>query len=120
MAAVSIGSWLAATAIFGAQVAVETLAGMIGPLTVAASTWLMAERTYRQQPERLTAVMITAFAGKMVFFGAYVTIALTVLSLRPVPFVVSFTGYFIGLYAIEALCLRHLFAGNLSSDRRHD
>ncbi len=43
----------------------------------------LMERTYRRNPERLTAVMIAAFAGKMVFFGAYVAVMLRVLSLRP-------------------------------------
>ena len=46
----------------------------------------------------------------MVFFGVYVTVMLKVLALRPLPFVVSFTAYFIALHVIEALCLRRLFA----------
>ena len=54
--------------------------------------------------------MVTAFACKLVFFGAYVTVALKVLSLRPVPFMLSFTGYFIALYLMEALYLRRLFS----------
>jgi hypothetical protein len=45
----------------------------------------------------------------MVFFGAYVAVMLAVLRLRPIPFVLSFTGYFIGLYLMEALYLRRLF-----------
>jgi hypothetical protein len=40
----------------------------------------------------------------------YVAIALMVFSLRPVLFVASFISYFIGLYLIEALYLRRLFA----------
>jgi hypothetical protein len=55
--------------------------------------------------------MVAGFGVKMVFFGAYVAIALKVLSLRPIPFVASFTGYFIGLHLIEALYLRRLLAG---------
>ena len=35
---------------------------------------------------------------------------LRVLELRPLPFVVSFTGYFIALHVIEALFMRRLFA----------
>ena len=111
MVGASVGAWLAATAAVGMQTGVDVLFGMLGPLAVVTSTWVMTERTYRRHPERLTAWMIAACAGKMVFFGAYVAIALTVLSLRPIPFVVSFTGYFIGLYLVEALCLRRLFAG---------
>jgi hypothetical protein len=72
--------------------------------------WMVMEQTYRRDPARLTAVMIAAFAGKLVFFGAYVAVMLGLLAVRPIPFVVSFTSYFIGLYLIEALYLRRLFA----------
>ena len=106
----SVGAWLAAIALFGSQIAVDVLFGMLGPLAVVTISWVMAERTYRRRPEQLSSLMVAAFGAKMVFFGAYVAIALKVLSLRPIPFVVSFTGYFIGLYFVEALCLRRLFA----------
>ncbi len=56
--------------------------------------------------------MVAAFGGKLVFFGAYVTVMLGVLSLRPLPFVISFTAYFIALHLFEALCLQRLFGGN--------
>jgi hypothetical protein len=110
MVVASVGSWLVAAAVLGRQTGVEVLLGMLAPLAVATSTWVMAERTFRRDPQRLTALMMTAFVGKMVFFGAYVVMMLAVFKLRPVPFVVSFTSYFIGLYLIEALCLRRLFA----------
>jgi hypothetical protein len=110
MVAASVGSWLAATAIVGKQTGVEVFFGMLAPLVVTTSTWVMAERTYRRDPQRLTTLMMTAFVGKMAFFGAYVAVMLAVVEFRPIPFVVSFTSYFIGLYLIEALCLRRLFA----------
>src|SRR5262245_50830354 len=110
MVVASLGVWLAAIALFGREAAVDVLFGMLGPLVVVTSSWVMAERTYRRRPERLSSLMVAAFGAKMVFFGVYVAIALKVLSLRPIPFVVSFTGYFIGLYFVEALCLRRLFA----------
>jgi hypothetical protein len=111
MVAASVAAWMVATAILGTRTSVDVMAGMLGPLAVATATCVMTERTYRRHPERLTALMITAFGVKMVFFGVYVAIALTALSLRPIPFVTSFIGYFIGLYLIEALYLRRLFAG---------
>lgn len=110
MAGVSIGSWLAAVAVLNSRTGLEVLLGMLGPLAVAVGAWVLMERTYRRNPERLTGVMATAFFGKVIFFGAYVAVMLRVLSLRPVPFVASFTSYFIGLHVIEALCLRRLFA----------
>lgn len=84
------------------------LLGALGPLVVAAASWALARRTWRAEPARLTGVMIAAFAGKMVFFGAYVACMLTVLPLRPVPFVTSFTASFIALHLAEAIALRRL------------
>jgi len=53
--------------------------------------------------------MIGAFGVKILFFGAYTAVMLTVVGLRPVPFVASFTSYFIALYLTEALLMRRLF-----------
>jgi len=86
--------------------------GMLGPLALACGSWVMAERTYRQDPRALTGLMVTAFAFKLVFFGGYVAVMLRVLRLRPVPFAVSFSSYFIALHFVEAFCLQRLFAGS--------
>jgi len=37
-------------------------------------------------------------------------VMLGVVSLRPVPFVASFTSYFVGLYLMQALYLRRMLA----------
>jgi hypothetical protein len=86
--------------------------GVIGPLAAVLVTWVLVKRTWRARPELLTGLMVAGFAGKMIFFGAYVTVMLTVLSLPATPFVVSFTVSFIALYAIEAVWLQRLFANN--------
>jgi hypothetical protein len=117
MVTASLLSWLALTMLAGTDTGVAVLLGMVGPLVVASVTWVLAERTYTRHPERLTSVMVQAFAGKLVFFGAYVAVMLKVLSLRPVPFVVSFTMYFIALHLAEALLLRRLFAGGIRAPR---
>lgn len=118
MAGGSILSWLAVSALPWMESDREVLLGMIAPLAGAMTTWVIAERTYRSRPERLTPLMMMAFGGKTVFFGVYVTVMLTVLSLRPVPFVISFTVYFIALYMIEALCLQRLFASGMQAPER--
>jgi hypothetical protein len=56
--------------------------------------------------------MIGAFGVKMLFFGAYVAVMLEGRRRAPVPFVASFTGYFIALYLTEALLMRRLFAAD--------
>src|SRR5579884_3881760 len=115
MAALSGISWIPAALLTGTQTSIAILFGMFGPLAAVSATWVLTERIYRQRPEALTAVMITAFAGKLVFFLVYVTVMLRVLSLRPVPFVLSFTAYFIVLYFVTALQMRRLFWGGMRS-----
>lgn len=106
MIGTSLASWLAASAFFGSSVNPEFFLGMAGPLAAASATWWLVERTARAEPERLTNVMVTAFAAKMVFFGAYATVILGVFALRPIPFVASFTGYFVALHLATALTLK--------------
>jgi len=102
-------SWLVVAAIPGVESDREVLLGMLAPLMGAVGTWVLVARTYWSKPERLTSLMVAAFGAKLVFFGAYVTVMLKVLSVRPLPFVISFTTYFIGLHIFEALCLQRLF-----------
>ena len=110
MAAASIGAWAAAAAIVDRRTSFEVLFGMLGPLAAASGTWFLVAWVYRHRPEELTGLMAAAFVLKMVFFGAYVAAMLRVMRFRPVPFVASFTGYFIGLYLMEALFLKRLFS----------
>jgi len=110
MGSASVLSWLIAALVVDERTGIEILFGMLGPLGATVVTWVLAERVYRQRPEALTTVMFTAFVAKIVYFGAYVSIMLLLLRFRPVPFVLSFTSYFIGLYLMEALYLRRLFS----------
>jgi hypothetical protein len=107
-------SWavLAATA---RQVNPEALFGMLGPLASASVTWVVVARMAAAAPARVTGVMVTGLAVKMVFFSVYVIGMLKGAGLRPVPFIVSFAGYFIVLHAMEAVFLRRLFAEMVSA-----
>ena len=93
------------------------IAGILGPLAAVGGSWALMVRTFRRSPAQLTAVMTAAFAVKMLFFAVYVTLAVAVLALPPVPFVVSFTTAFVALYAAEAVELRSLLAGPSTSLR---
>ena len=103
---------VATAALLSARFGREVWLGMFAPLIVVSVTWVLTERVYKAHPERLTSAMISAFAGKLVFFGAYVGLAIGVLGVKPVPFAASFTGYFIALHAIEALWLKRLFVSS--------
>jgi hypothetical protein len=109
MAAASIASVLVVGTLVEPRVRLEVLLGMVGPLLMASGSWVLIERTYRERPQALMSVMIAGFAFKLLFFGVYVVVMLRVVTLRPMPFVASFTGYLAGLYLMEALYLRRLF-----------
>jgi hypothetical protein len=111
MTGASLAAWLLATATFAAGARIEVLCGMLAPLVMAAGSWVLAAQTFRTRPQALTGLMVGAFGIKLVFFGAYVAVMLRVVGLRPVPFVVSFSSFFIALHFVEALFLKRLFAG---------
>ena len=108
MVGASLASWLVVTVVRG-DANPELLFGMVGPLLAACASWVAVERMHAAAPERVMSVMLTAFMAKMMFFGVYVAGMLRGLELRRTPFVVSFTIYFIALYAMEALFLKRLF-----------
>src|SRR5262249_6806578 len=110
MAIAGVTSWLVVTAVVDGRTDIEVFFGMLGPLAAVIGTWVAIERVYKNRPKELTWLMAAAFVLKICFFGAYVAVMLRVLRLHPVPFVASFSGYFIGLYLIEALCLKRLFS----------
>jgi hypothetical protein len=109
--------WMAGLSTLSAVLASAVLAGgaaiwlgMIAPLVVVSASWILAARTYTKRPDQLTSFMMTAFAGKLLLFGAYVGLAIGVLHVRAVPFAASFAAYFIALHMAEAVCLQRLFA----------
>ena len=108
MAGTCAGAWLVVVAV-APDLNPEVLLGILGPLVSAMATWIVVARAVAV-PERVTGVMVTGLAVKMVFFGVYVAGLLKGAGLRPVPFVVSFAASFIALHAMEAGFLRRLFA----------
>jgi len=109
MVGLSVAGWVVASLLVDQRARSEVLFGMLGPLAVACGSWVMIERTVVRNRQMLMSLMIAAFAFKLVFFGVYVVVMLRVVGLRPAPFVLSLTGYFSGLYLVEALYLRRLF-----------
>jgi len=108
----SVGAWLVAAAFVERTSAIALFFGMLAPLVMSCVTWVLAGRTYERSPQALTGLMVAAFAFKMVFYGGYVAVMLRILHLRPVPFVISFSSFFIALHFVEGLLLRRLFASD--------
>jgi hypothetical protein len=109
MVAVSLGTALVAAAAAPGDVRAEILLGMLAPLAAVVVTWLLVERGHRRNPLQVTAILLKAFAAKVVFFLVYVTVMIAGVGLQPQPFVLSLTAYFVALYAAEAWLLHRLF-----------
>jgi hypothetical protein len=112
IAAGCLGTGLVAALAFG--YALEIFAGMFGPLVASGATWIAIERTYRRDPARVSGVLMRAFGAKMLFFGAYVVLAVRVLALDVVPFAAAFAAFFLGLQAVVASLARGLMAPQAS------
>jgi hypothetical protein len=84
--------------------------GMLAPLAGALFSASMIGRVYRTRPQSLMGAMSVAFFAKLVFFGVYVAVVIKSGLVRPAPFAISFTGYFLALHITEAFRLRSLFA----------
>ena len=80
----SVASWAAVTAAGGGRFNPELAFGIAAPLVAAVVSWRVVERTFARAPERVTSVLIVAFAAKMMGFGIYVGL-LGALWLRPAP-----------------------------------
>jgi hypothetical protein len=115
MGAAALGSWLLVTVLAAEPVNPELLLAMAGPLISAGASWLVTERTQRVAPARVIGVFVAAMLAKMVLFAAYIVIMVRLVGLRPVPFVIGFTGFFLGLLGFEALFLKRLFDHGMRS-----
>jgi hypothetical protein len=105
---------LAATsALGGSAVYPEAAWGLAGPLAGSVTSWLFMVRAAAKGQEKLLAFMTKAMAAKMLLFPAYVIGLVLFAGLRPIPFVVAFTGFFVGLYAVQAWHLKRLVAADL-------
>jgi hypothetical protein len=82
--------------------------GMAAPLAAATISWLLIHAQYARGPQGVTALMVKSFAVKMLFFGGYVAAMVASGLVQPVPFALSFTGFFLALHIIEAFGLHSL------------
>jgi hypothetical protein len=110
----SILSSIVLTALLGADTGFEIWLGMLGPLLSALISWIAMQRYYTRRPGRMTSLLIKAFAAKMIFFAAYITVLLSKGWVRPIPFAISFTAYYLCLHIMEAIGLHRLQASAVS------
>jgi hypothetical protein len=90
----------------------EIFLGMITPLVVGIASIQVSKNVFQKSPEKLTASLIKSFLIKMVLYAVYFIMILSFYDFEPIPFIISFTGFFILFYVIEAIFLQKLIQSN--------
>jgi hypothetical protein len=111
MVGIGLALWACIGFVGGPAASPEAGYALAGPLVAAVGSWLITARVHAADPGKVTSAMVAGFGVKALLFGAYVVVAVRGLGLRPFPFALSFAGFFVVLYAVEAYFLWQLFAG---------
>ena len=110
MVGASALGWLALLAVAGPESVKSVTVGTLGPLVATVLSWLAIVRAHARAPGQVHNAMLRFFGAKVVFFGAFITAAVTWLALGTRMFVVSFATQYIMLHFMEAFYLHRLFA----------
>ena len=86
----------------------EIFLGMFLPWIISLISISKTHSVYNINPEKLIKHMTKAMLMKMVSYGLLLVIIFTFISFNPLPFIISFTGYFLALHIIEAFTLRFI------------
>jgi hypothetical protein len=111
MVGIGLALWACIGLVGGRAASPEAGYALAAPLVAAVGSWLVTARVHAVDPARVTPAMVAGFGVKALLFGAYVVAAVRGVGLRPLPFALSFAGFFVVLYAVEAYFLWRLFAG---------
>ena len=105
---VCVGTWGLLSAAFPDYVK-EIFLGMVLPWLISLISIVKTRSVYNLNPEKLIKHMTTAMLMKMMSYGLLLIIIFTFISFNPLPFIISFTGYFLTLHITEAFVLRFIF-----------
>ena len=108
---VCVGTWGLLSAAFPDYVK-EIFLGMVIPWSISLISIVKTRSVYNLNPEKLIKHMTTSMLMKMMSYGLLFIIIFTFISFNPLPFIISFTGYFLALHITEAFVLRYIFKEN--------
>ena len=110
MIAGAIGSAAVAGLVTAPDIRSAIVLGMVGPLAATVGSWVAIEYAYRQDPLKVTGVMLRAWLLKALFFTVYLVAVVGGLGVSGQAFAVSLASYFLVLHTIEAMLLKRLFS----------
>ena len=91
------------------EYAKEIFLGMIAPLFIGIGSIFLLSIANQKSPEYVNRVMVKSFIVKMILYAIYFIYIFTFYTFNPMPFVLSFVGYYITLHISEVLFLKSIF-----------
>ena len=82
--------------------------GWILPVLAGIVTLHFIGSAAKKDPFLVTKILVKGLAIKMVYYGATILILFKLYSFEPIPFICSFSGFFLGLHVLEAVIIKRI------------
>lgn len=82
--------------------------GWLGPAAAGFFSTLMLTHAAKKDKRSVTKSIQKGFVIKMAYYGIYIIAVYKLNGFEPVPFMCSFSGFFLGLHALEAIIIKDL------------
>ena len=86
----------------------ELFLGWILPVLAGTVTLYFIGSAAQKDPFLVTKTLAKGFALKMVYYGATILTLFKLYSFEPIPFICSFSGFFLGLHVLEAVIIKRI------------
>jgi len=86
----------------------EITLGWLLPVFAGIATMYFINKALKKDSVTLTKTLAKGFALKMVYYGFSIFLINKLYSFQPIPFVCSFSGFFIGFHGLEAVVIKRI------------
>ena len=87
---------------------IELFFGWLLPALAGILTMYFIFSAYQKDSITLTKTLAKGFAIKMIYYGVSILILFKHYSFQPIPFICSFSSFFIGLHVFEAVIIKRI------------
>ena len=86
----------------------ELFLGWLIPAVAGFATIYFVMDAAKKDAQLVTKVLTKGFVIKMIYYGIIILISYKLYAFEPVPFIISFTGFFLVLHALEAVIIKDI------------
>ena len=108
---ICFGTWGLLSSVFP-EISTEIFLGMIFPWMIFLFSVLITQFIHIKSSLNLTKYFSIAIIMKMILYGIIIVAIFTFISFNPVPFIISFTSYYLTLHLTEAFIVRSFIDNN--------